>query len=64
MMNLLWGVKPIYYKKFSNTDTALSGMRKVLISRGYMVKGDFFIYISSIPIGKPGKTNMLKLAQV
>jgi pyruvate kinase len=64
MMNLLWGVKPIYFEKFSNTDTALSSMRKVLISRGYMVKGNFFIYISSIPIGKPGKTNMLKLAQV
>lgn len=64
MMSLLWGVKAIYFEKFSNTDTALSRMRKVLISRGYLVKGNFFIYISSIPIGKPGKTNMLKLAQV
>ncbi|GAB1404722.1 Pyruvate kinase [anaerobic digester metagenome] len=64
MMNLLWGVTPVYYDKFSNTDTALTNMRKILINQGHLQKGDYFIHISSIPIGKPGKTNMLKLSQV
>ena len=39
-------------------------MKKVLMARGYITTGNYIIYVSSIPIGKPGKTNMLKLSIV
>lgn len=63
-LNLVWGVTGIYSEKFSNTDTAMLEMRQTLITRGYITTGNYIIYVSSIPIGKPGKTNMLKLSIV
>lgn len=63
-MNLVWGVTGIYFEKFSTTDSAMIEMRKTLIARGYITTGNYIIYVSSIPIGKPGKTNMLKLSIV
>jgi len=63
-LNLVWGVHGIYFEKFSSTDNAMFEMQKVLLARGYIVPGNYIIYVSSIPIGKAGKTNMLKLSQV
>jgi pyruvate kinase len=63
-LSLVWGVTGIYFEKFSNTDMAMLEMRKTLIARGYIISGNYIIYVSSIPIGKPGKTNMLKLSIV
>lgn len=63
-LNLVWGVQTIYFEKFKSTDDAMLEMRKVLIARGFITSGNHIIYVSSIPIGKPGKTNMLKLSMV
>ncbi len=63
-LSLVWGVTGIYFEKFATTDTAMIEMRKTLIARGYITTGNYIIYVSSIPIGKPGKTNMLKLSIV
>jgi len=63
-LSLVWGVRGVYFEKFKNTDTAMAEMKKVLIARGYITTGNYIIYVSSIPIGKPGKTNMLKLSVV
>jgi len=63
-LNLVWGIQGIYFEKFSSTDTAMLEMRKVLLARGFISQGNYIIYVSSIPIGKAGKTNMLKLSMV
>ncbi|HPG33425.1 MAG: pyruvate kinase [Lentimicrobium sp.] len=63
-LSLVWGVEGIFIEKFKNTDTAMVDMKKVLMARGYITTGNYIIYVSSIPIGKPGKTNMLKLSIV
>ncbi|MHC1777324.1 MAG: pyruvate kinase [Lentimicrobium sp.] len=63
-LSLVRGVTGIYFEKFTTTDTAMLEMRKTLIARGYVTTGNYIIYVSSIPIGKPGKTNMLKLSIV
>lgn len=63
-LSLVWGVYGIYFEKFSSTDTAMPEMRKALLARGYIAPGNHIIYVSSIPIGKAGKTNMLKLSVV
>jgi pyruvate kinase len=61
-LSLVWGVTGIYFEHFSNTDAAMIEMRKILIDREFIKKGNYFIYVSSIPVGVPGKTNMLKLS--
>lgn len=63
-LSLVWGVEGIYFEKFRNTDTAMLEMKKVLMARGHIATGNYIIYVSSIPIGKPGKTNMLKMSVV
>lgn len=63
-LSLVWGVQGIFFEKFSSTDSAMIEMRKTLIARGLIVSGNYIIYVSSIPIGKAGKTNMLKLSMV
>lgn len=63
-LSLVWGVEGIYFEKFRNTDTAMLEMKKVLVARGHIATGNYIIYVSSIPIGKPGKTNMLKMSVV
>lgn len=63
-LNLVWGVKAIYYERFPDTDTATHEMRKALLAQGYIAKGNYIIYVSSIPAGKAGKTNMLKMSVV
>lgn len=63
-LSLVWGIEGFYIEKFTNTDAAMLDMRKALIARGCITKGNYIIYVSSIPIGTPGKTNMLKLSIV
>lgn len=63
-LSLVWGVEAFYSEKFTNTDAAMLDMRKVLVARGRITTGNYIIYVSSIPIGKPGKTNMLRLSIV
>lgn len=63
-LNLVWGVRAIYYEDFSNTDLVMAQMRDLLYSMKLLEKGDYVINISSIPMGQPGKTNMLKLSMI
>lgn len=62
-LSLVWGVRAIYHDDFSNTDLVMGIMREILTKNDLVQQGDFIINISSIPIGQPGKTNMLKLSQ-
>ena len=63
-LSLVRGVTVTPFEKYQDTDTAMIDMQKSLTSRGFLNKGDSIIYVSSMPIGFAGKTNMLKLAVV
>jgi pyruvate kinase len=63
-LNLVWGVKGIYYDGFVSTDDTIYQVKKILKEKGYVKKDDLIINISSIPLNEKGKTNMLKLSTI
>lgn len=63
-LNLVWGVSAIYYEDFTDTDNVMSRMREMIHKMGHLDLGEYVINISSIPMGQPGKTNMLKLSMI
>jgi pyruvate kinase len=63
-MNLVWGVRAIYYSKLVSTDHTIAEIKQLLIKEGLVEKGDFVIHTASMPIADMGMTNMLKLSRV
>ncbi len=63
-LSLVRGVTGTSFERYQDTDTAMIDMQKSLTSRGFLSKGDSIIYVSSMPIGFAGKTNMLKLTVI
>jgi pyruvate kinase len=61
-LNLLWGVQPLWFDRFINTDQTISDLMDELKSKGLIQKGDLVLHISNMPINQPGKSNMLKLS--
>lgn len=60
-MNLIWGVRGIYYNKHVSTDDTISDLEKILVEKGYVEEGDIFISTASMPIEKRLRTNMVKI---
>ncbi len=63
-LNLIWGVKGLYYNKKISTDHSIADIKHILKKQGLLKTGDLVINIASIPIEENGKTNMLKLSHV
>ncbi len=63
-LNLLWGVRGIYYDKFESTDDTIEDLEKILVEQGYLSKGDVYINTASMPMYKKLRTNMVKLSVV
>lgn len=63
-LNLLWGVKGIFYDKMVSTDHTIADIKYLLKKEGYLKTGDLIINIASMPIESQGKSNMLKLSYV
>jgi pyruvate kinase len=63
-LNLIWGIHPLVYKNFVNTDQTFSDLRNELKSKGLIKVNDLIIHISNMPVNQPGKSNMLKLTVV
>jgi len=63
-LNLIWGVKGLYYNKRVSTDQSIADIKQILKKEGLVKKGDLVINIASIPIEESGKSNMLKLSEV
>ncbi len=63
-MNLVWGVRTIFYSKIISTDHTIAEIKQLLIKEGRVNKGDFVIHTASMPIADMGMTNMLKLSRV
>lgn len=63
-LNLIWGVRGLYYDKKISTDHSIADIKHILKKQGLLKKGDLVINIASIPIEESGKSNMLKLSTV
>jgi len=63
-LNLLWGVRGIYYDKFSTTDETIEDIIKILKSKEHLEKDDLIVNVASMPIEKQFRTNMLKITAV
>ena len=61
-MNLIWGVRAIFYDKYETTDETFDDVQSILLENNYIKKGDIFINLASMPIGKKQRTNTLKLS--
>lgn len=63
MLNLLWGVKGVYYDRFVSTDQTIEDINNMAHERGYIDKGEFAINLTSMPVKKRGNTNTLRITQ-
>lgn len=63
-LNLIWGVRGMYYDKRISTDHSIADIKHILKKEGLVKKGDLVINIASIPLEENGKSNMLKLSEV
>lgn len=63
-LNLLWGVKPVFFDRYINTDQTINDLKTELKQKGLAQSGDLLVHISNMPINQPGKSNMLKLGYV
>ena len=63
-LNLLWGVKCIYYDKYSTTDETVDETVAILKDSGRVKSGDIVVNTGSMPLHKRLRTNMLKVTVV
>lgn len=64
ILSLSWGVKGFYYDRFISTDETINDVIDMLKREKLVAAGDVIINTGSMPIGKQGKTNMLKVSVV
>ena len=60
-MNLIWGVRGIYYNNALSTDATMADIENFLKEQGYINKGDTFVSTASMPIHEKGRTNIVKV---
>ncbi len=63
MLNLLWGVKGIFYDKFVSTDQTIEDINVLAKERGYLKEGDYAINITSMPVKKRGMANTIRVTE-
>ena len=63
-LNLLWGVKCIYYNKFQSTDKTVEDVNELAIKNRYVKRGDVVINLASMPIKDKGQVNTLRITKL
>ncbi len=63
MLNLLWGVKGVYYDKFVSTDQTIEDINTLANEKGYLKEGDYAINITSMPVKERGMANTLRITE-
>jgi pyruvate kinase len=61
ILNLLWGVKGIYYDRFVSTDQTIEDINNEANRKGYLNEGDFAINITSMPVKARGMANTMRI---
>ena len=63
MLNLLWGVKGIYYNRFVSTDQTIEDINTMAHERGYLNEGEYAINITSMPVKQRGMANTVRITE-
>ena len=63
-LNLLWGVKCIYYNKFQSTDKTVEDVNALAIKNRYIRRGDVVVNLASMPIKDKGQVNTLRITKL
>lgn len=63
-LNLLWGVKCIFYNKFQSTDKTVEDVNLLALKNRYVKKGDVVINLAAMPIKNMGQVNTLRISQL
>jgi pyruvate kinase len=64
MLNLLWGVKALFYDKMTTTDETVIDINQIAKRKGYLAKDDFVINLTSMPLKNKGMVNTLRITQI
>ena len=63
-MNLLWGVKGVYYNNFESTDKTVEEVNSLALEKKYIKKGDYVINLAAMPIYEKGQVNTLRITKI
>jgi pyruvate kinase len=63
-LNLLWGVKCIYYNKLQSTDKTVEDVNALALKNRYVKRGDIVVNLAAMPIKEMGQVNTLRITQV
>jgi len=63
MLNLLWGVKGIFYDKFVTTNETIEDLNNLANQKGYLNNGDYAINITSMPVKERGMANTMRITE-
>jgi len=61
---LSWGVTPVLIPKLSSLDELFEIAPKYLQTIGYIKPGDKIVITAGVPVGSPGRTNMIKVVEI
>ena len=63
-MNLVWGIKGLFYDKETSINDTLSDIETMLLEKKLMTKGEIYITTSSMPKHWDGHANMIKIKEI
>jgi pyruvate kinase len=63
-LNLLWGVKCMFYNNFVSTDNTIEEVNALAQEEGFIKKNDLVINLSAMPIAKRGEVNTLRVSKI
>ena len=63
-LNLLWGVKGLFYDNFVSTDNTIEEVNELARINGFVKKTDLVINLSAMPIAEKGEVNTLRISKI
>ena len=63
-MNLLYGVQPLLVQREENAEDLFEASVRNAKKAGYVKHGDTVVLTAGVPLGTPGRTNMIRVVEV
>jgi pyruvate kinase len=63
-LNLLWGVKGLFYDNFVSTDSTIDEVNELARNNGFVKRNDLVINLSAMPIAAKGEVNTLRISKI
>lgn len=63
-LNLFWGVEPVLVEREENAEELFEAAVRNAKKAGCCKKGDIVVLTAGVPLGTPGRTNMIRVVEV